>query len=40
MNKSMFNLYLKECEFRFNNGMQNIYKIWLVIFRIEALKLS
>ena len=27
MNKSMFNLHLKECEFRFNNRKQNIYKI-------------
>jgi len=36
----MFNLYLKECEFRFNNRKQNIYKILLVIFRKEALKLS
>ena len=24
MNKSMFNLHLKECEFRFNNRKQNI----------------
>lgn len=36
----MFNLDLKECALRFDNGMQNIYKIWLVIFRIQALKLS
>jgi transposase-like protein len=40
MNKSMFNLHLKECEFRLNNRKQNIYKILLVIFRKEALKLS
>ena len=40
MNKSMFNLHLKECEFRFNNYKQNIYKILLVIFKKEPLKLS
>jgi len=39
MNKSMFNLHLKECEFRFNNYKQNIYKILLVIFIKESLKL-
>ena len=40
MNKSMFNLHLKECEFRFNNRKQNIYKILLGVFRKESLKLS
>jgi len=40
MNKSMFNLDLKECEFRFNNLKQNIYKILLGMFRKESLKLS
>jgi transposase len=40
MNKNMFNLHLKECEFRFNNRKQNIYKILLGIFRKESLKLS
>jgi len=40
MGKSMFNLHLKECEFRFNNRKQNIYKILLGIFRKESLKLS
>ena len=40
MDKSMFNLHLKECEFRFNNRKQNIYKILLGIFRKESLKLS
>ena len=40
MNKKMFNLHLKECEFRFNNRKQNIYKILLGIFRKELLKLS
>jgi len=36
----MFNLHLKECEFRFNNRKQNIYRILLAIFRKEPLKLS
>ncbi len=40
MNKKMFNLHLKECEFRFNNRKQNLYKILLGIFRKESLKLS
>jgi len=40
MDKSMFNLYLKECEFRFNNRKQNIYKVLLGMFRKESLKLS
>ena len=40
MNKNMFNLYLKECEFRFNNRGQDLYKILLEIFRKEPLKLS
>ena len=40
MDKKMFNLHLKECEFRFNNRKQNIYKILLGIFRKESLKLS
>ncbi|HIF58429.1 MAG TPA: hypothetical protein EYQ26_02920, partial [Rhodospirillales bacterium] len=40
MNKSMFELHLKECEFRFNNRKQSLYKILLVIFRKESLKLS
>ena len=40
MNKSMFNLHLKECEFRFNNFKQKIYKILLEIFRRGSLKLS
>jgi len=39
MDKKMFNLHLKECEFRFNNRKQNIYKILLGIFRKESLKL-
>jgi hypothetical protein len=33
MNKKMFNLHLKECEFRFNNRKQNIYRVLLGIFR-------
>ena len=40
MNKNMFNLHLKECEFRFNNRKQNLYSILLEIFRKEPLKLS
>ena len=40
MNKNMFNLHLKECEFRFNNRKQNLYSILLEIFRKELLKLS
>ncbi|CAC9608235.1 hypothetical protein, partial [uncultured Gammaproteobacteria bacterium] len=39
MNKNMFNLHLKECEFRFNNRKQNLYKILLEMFRKESLKL-
>jgi transposase-like protein len=40
MNKKMFNLHLKECEFRFNNCKQNLYKVLLGKFRKEPLKLS
>jgi len=40
MNKKMFNLHLKECEFRFNNREQDLYQILLKIFRNEPLKLS
>ena len=40
MDKSTFNLHLKECEFRFNNRKQNLYKILLGIFRKEPLNLS
>jgi transposase-like protein len=40
MNKKMFNLHLKECEFRFNNRKQNLYKVLLGMFRKEPLKLS
>jgi transposase-like protein len=40
MNKKMFNLHLKECEFRFNNCKQNLYKVLLGMFRKEPLKLS
>ena len=31
---------LKECEFRFNNRKQDIYKVLLGMFRKESLKLS
>ena len=40
MDKNTFNLHLKECEFRFNNRGQNLYKVLLEIFRKEPLKLS
>ena len=40
MNKNMFNLHLKECEFRVDNFKQNLYSILLEIFRKEPLKLS
>ena len=40
MNKNMFNLHLKECEFLFNNRKQNLYSILLEIFRKEPLNLS
>ncbi len=40
MNKSMFNLHLKECEFRFNNRGQDLYKVLLDDFRKKPLKLS
>ena len=33
MDKKMFNLHLKECEFRFNNRKQNIYRILLAIIK-------
>jgi transposase len=36
MNKSMFNLHLKECKFRINNRNQNIYKILFRVFRKEV----
>jgi len=40
MSKSTFNLHLKECEFRFNNREQDLYKILLDMFRKEPLNLS
>ena len=39
MDKKMFNLHLKECEFRFNNRGKDMYQILLGIFRKESLKL-
>ena len=39
MNKSMFNLHLKEYEFRFNHRGVNMYQILLKLFRDEPLKL-
>ncbi|MCK5920061.1 MAG: IS1595 family transposase, partial [Methylococcales bacterium] len=40
MNKRTFNLHLKECEFRFNNREQDVYKILLDMFRNKPLNLS
>jgi len=40
IDKKMFNLHLKECEFRFNNRSKDMYQILLKIFRDESLKLS
>ncbi len=40
MDKNMFELHLKECEFRFNNRGKNLYKILLEFFKNEPLKLS
>ncbi|SMN00392.1 Mobile element protein [uncultured Candidatus Thioglobus sp.] len=37
MSKDMFELHLKECEFRFNNRRQDLYKILLENFRKEPL---
>ena len=37
MNKNMFELHLKECEFRFNNRGQNLYKILLQTCRKEPI---
>ena len=37
MNKNMFKYHLKECEFRFNNRGQNLYKVLLENFRKEPL---
>ena len=33
LKKEKFNLHLKECEFRFNNRSQDMYKILLKSFR-------
>ena len=40
MDKNMFNLHLKECEFRFNNRGEDMYQILLVMFINKPLKLS
>ena len=37
INKNMFKYHLKECEFRFNNRGQDLYKILLDNFRKRAL---
>ena len=40
IDKRTFNLHLKECEFRFNNRGEDLYKLLLKIFRNQPLKLS
>lgn len=37
MDKTKFNLHLKECEFRFNNRGEDLYKLLLKIFRNNPL---
>jgi len=37
MDKNTFNLHLKECEFRFNNRNEDLYKLLLKIFRNQPL---
>jgi transposase-like protein len=37
LDKKTFNLHLKECEFRFNNRDEDLYKLLLKIFRKEPL---
>ena len=38
MDKNTFNLHLKECEFRFNNRGEDLYKLLLKIFRKSPLR--
>ena len=40
IDKNSFNLHFKECEFRFNNRDEDLYKLLLKIFRNQPLKLS
>lgn len=40
LDKKSFNLHLKECEFRFNQRGEDLYKFLLKIFRNNPLKLS
>ena len=40
IHKSTFKLHLKECEFRFNNRKESVYKILLSELRKRPLKLS
>ena len=40
IHKSTFKLHLKECEFRFNNRKNNLYKILLSELKKSPLKLS
>jgi transposase-like protein len=37
VSKNMFNLYLNEREFKFNQRGGNMYQIFLMIFRDEPL---
>jgi transposase len=40
LNRNMYNLHLKETEFRFNNREEDLYKILLQMLRDDPLKLS
>jgi transposase-like protein len=40
VDKKMFSLHLKECEFRFNHRGEDVYQIFPGIFRKDPLKLS
>mgnify|MGYP005625205739 FL=1 len=40
IDKKMFNLYLKECEHRFNQRGEGMYQFFLKLFRVKYLKLS
>ena len=40
MDKRIFYLHLKECEFRFNHRQENLYMLLLKMFRNNPLKLS
>jgi len=40
IDRKNFNLHLKECEFRFNHRGEDLYRLFLQIFRKDPLKLS